>query len=207
MYFTNPRSVIKSTNISHASTNTSKGNISMNIFQTPKPKPKPPQKVQQTITPTNQKKDTMLWGAPTWYFLHTIAAKIKPAEFQQYKLQILELIKNICYNLPCPSCTEHAKQYIQRMNPTSIICKDDLIKFLFVFHNNVNERKHKPVFSYEELIEKYKNANLINITNNFLYYFKMEHHSVRMIADGMHRRRMAKNIQDWLHTNIHNFDR
>ncbi len=93
------------------------------------------------------------------------------------------------------------------MNPTSIICKDDLIKFLFVFHNNVNERKHKPVFSYEELIEKYKNANLINITNNFMYYFKMEHHSVRMIADGMHRRRMAKKIQNWLHTNIHIFDR
>ena len=204
MYFTNPRSVIKSTNIP-ISTVKSKANITMNIFQSPKPNPPP--KIQQTVTPINQKKDTMLWGAPTWYFFHTIAAKIKPEEFQKFKLQILELIKNICYNLPCPSCTEHAKQYIQRMNPTSIICKDDLIKFLFVFHNNVNERKNKPIFSYEELIEKYKNANLINITNNFMYYFKMEHHSVRMIADGMHRRRMAKKIQNWLHTNIHIFDR
>jgi hypothetical protein len=204
MFFTNPRSVIKSTNIP-ISTVKSKANITMNIFQLPKPKPPP--KIQQTVTQINQKKDTMLWGAPTWYFFHTIAAKIKPEEFQKFKLHILDIIKNICYNLPCPSCTEHAKQYIQRMDTNSIICKDDLIKFLFVFHNNVNARKHKPVFSYEELIEKYKNANLINITNNFLYYFKMEHHSVRMIADGMHRRSMAKNIQNWLHTNIHIFDR
>ena len=35
----------------------------------------------------------------------------------------------------------------------------------------------------------------------------MEHHSVRMIADGMHRKHMAKNIQNWLHTNIHIFDK
>lgn len=176
----------------------------MNIFQLPKPKPKP--NIQQTTVTTPEKKDTMLWGAPTWYFFHTIAAKIKPEQFEEYKSQILQMITNICNNLPCPSCTEHAKQYIQRMNNSSIICKNDLIQFLFVFHNTVNERKRKPVFLYDDLIEKYKKANIINITNNFLYYFKMEHHSVRMIADGMHRKRTATNIQKWLHTNIHIFD-
>ena len=203
MHFTNPRSIIKSTNIP-SSTVKNKSNISMNIFQLPKPKPS--SKIQQTIVTIPEKKDTMLWGAPTWYFFHTIAAKIKPEEFQKYKLQILEIIQTVCYNLPCPSCTEHAKQYIQKMSPTSIMCKDDLIKFLFVFHNNVNERKRKPVFSYGELIEKYKTANLINITNNFLYYFKMEHHSVRMIADGMHRKQTGTRIQIWLQTNKHIFD-
>jgi hypothetical protein len=202
MHFTNSRSIIKSTNIPVTSTQTA--NIAMNIFQLPKPKPKP--NIQQTTVTTPEKKDTMLWGAPTWYFFHTIAAKIKPEQFEEYKSQILQMITNICNNLPCPSCTEHAKQYIQRMNNSSIICKNDLIQFLFVFHNTVNERKRKPVFLYDDLIEKYKKANLINITNNFLYYFKMEHHSVRMIADGMHRKRTATNIQKWLHTNIHIFD-
>lgn len=204
MHFTNSRSIIKSTNIPVTSTSTNRGNIAMNIFQLPKPKPKP--NIQQTTVTTPEKKDTMLWGAPTWYFFHTIAAKIKPEQFEEYKSQILQMITNICNNLPCPSCTEHAKQYIQRMNNSSIICKNDLIQFLFVFHNTVNERKRKPVFLYDDLIEKYKKANIINITNNFLYYFKMEHHSVRMIADGMHRKRTATNIQKWLHTNIHIFD-
>ena len=92
------------------------------------------------------------------------------------------------------------------MNTNTIKCKDDLVNFLFVFHNNVNERKHKPQFSYNDLIAKYKNANLINITKHFLYYFKMEHHSVRMIADGMHRKRSAANIQKWLQENIHIFE-
>ena len=54
MHFTNSRSIIKSTNIPHMSTPTNRGNISMNIFQSPKPKPPP--KIQQTVTPINQKK-------------------------------------------------------------------------------------------------------------------------------------------------------
>jgi hypothetical protein len=202
MHFTNSRSIIKSTNIPVAPIQNA--NIAMNIFQLPKPKPKP--KIQQTVVPIPEKKDTMLWGAPTWYFFHTLAAKIKPEQFEEHKLQILQMISNICNNLPCPSCTEHAKQYIQKMNANSITCKKDLMQFLFVFHNTVNERKRKTVFSYDDLIEKYKKANLINITNTFLYYFKMEHHAVRMIADGMHRKRTATNIQSWLQTNIHIFE-
>ena len=73
MHFTNSLSILKSTNIPVQST--TRANISMNIIQQPKPKPR--QNIQQTVTPINQKKDTMLWGAPTWYFFHTIAAKIK----------------------------------------------------------------------------------------------------------------------------------
>ena len=202
MHFTNPRSINRSTNIPVTSTQTA--NIAMNIFQLPKPKPKP--NIQQTTVRIPEKKDTMLWGAPTWYFFHTLAEKIKPEHFEDNKSQILQMITNICSNLPCPSCSEHAKQYIQRMNNNSIICKNDLIQFLFVFHNTVNERKRKPVFSYDELTEKYKKANLINITNHFIYYFRMEHHAVRMIADGMHRKRTAKNIQIWLQQNIHIFE-
>jgi hypothetical protein len=202
MHFTNSRSIIKSTNI--PVTPIQNANIAMNIFQLPKPKPKP--KIQQTVVPIPVKKDTMLWGAPTWYFFHTLAAKIKPEYFEEHKPQILQIISNICNNLPCPSCTEHAKQYIQKLNTNMINSKNDLIQFLFVFHNNVNERKRKPIFSYDDLIEKYKTANLINIATNFLYYFKMEHHAVRMIADGMHRKRTATNIQIWLQKNKHIFE-
>jgi len=202
MHFTNSRSILKSTNIPVQST--TRANISMNIIQQPKPKPR--QNIQQTVTPINQKKDTMLWGAPTWYFFHTIAAKIKTECFEEHKTQLLQIITNVCNNLPCPSCSEHATRYIQGMNTNTIKCKDDLVNFLFVFHNNVNERKHKPQFSYNDLIAKYKNANLINITKHFLYYFKMEHHSVRMIADGMHRKRSAANIQKWLQENINIFE-
>jgi hypothetical protein len=34
----------------------------------------------------------------------------------------------------------------------------------------------------------------------------MEHHAVRMIADGMHRKRTATNIQIWLQKNKHIFE-
>ena len=147
-----------------------------------------------------------VWGPSVWTFFHTLAEKIKPEFFADNKVQVLKITTDICKNLPCPSCTQHATQYIEKMNTTSITCKEDLIMFFYNFHTMVNKRKHKPEFSYDELREKYAKANIINITNLFLYYYRMEHHAVRMIADDMHRKRSSKNIMDWLHANIHIFE-
>jgi hypothetical protein len=108
------------------------------------------------------------------------------------------MIKDICKNLPCPTCSAHASQYIDKINVNSLQSKHDLIKMLFEFHNNVNARTNSPQFSYDELLSKYKQANFVNIVNNFMYYYKMEHHAIRMIADDMYRKRSAKSIIDWL---------
>ena len=201
MYFTNPRSVSKNKVIIQPKNN----NISMmNIVRKPS-RPRPTEPIQTTAI-SNQKKDEMLWGAPTWYFFHTIAEKIKVEYFADSKVPLFNLIKSVCMNLPCPSCTEHATQYIEKIYINSIKSKEDFIMLYFNFHNEVNKRKNKPIFTYEELREKYSKANIINIVNNFLYYYKMEHHAVRMIADNMHRKRNAKQILDWLHTNLHIFE-
>ena len=201
MYFTNPRSVSKNKVIIQPKNN----NISMmNIVRKPS-RPRPTEPIQTTAI-SNQKKDEMLWGAPTWYFFHTIAEKIKIEYFADSKVPLFNLIKSVCMNLPCPSCTEHATQYIEKININSIKSKEDFIMLYFNFHNEINKRKNKPIFTYEELREKYSKANIINIVNNFLYYYKMEHHAVRMIADNMHRKRNAKQILDWLHTNLHIFE-
>ena len=201
MYFTNPRSVSKNKVIIQPKNN----NISMmNIVRKPS-RPRPTEPIQTTAI-SNQKKDEMLWGAPTWYFFHTIAEKIKVEYFADSKVPLFNLIKSVCMNLPCPSCTEHATQYIEKININSIKSKEDFIMLYFNFHNEINKRKNKPIFTYEELREKYSKANIINIVNNFLYYYKMEHHAVRMIADNMHRKRNAKQILDWLHTNLHIFE-
>ena len=46
------------------------------------------------------------------------------------KDQLLDIIKGICMNLPCPDCSNHATQYIKKLNYVSIKNKEDLKIFL-----------------------------------------------------------------------------
>jgi len=204
MHFTNTRSIIKPNvaDIQPAKIN----NITMNISVRPAAPTRLNSIIPKQIATVNTVKDEMLWGAPTWYFFHTLAEKIKPEYFETNKNTLFNTIKSVCHNLPCPSCSLHATQYIDKINLNSIKSKDDFIMLFFNFHNELNKRKNKPIFSYDELRAKYEKANLINIVNNFLYYYRMEHHAIRMMADDMHRKRSSKNILEWLHSKIHIFE-
>jgi hypothetical protein len=199
MHFTNVRSIQRQhVNIITSTTDNYKGRLfPMRMYNTSRTHVAPivVQPSVSTIDPTKK----ILWGPPTWYFFHTLAEKVKPELFLQHRAALFGMIKDICKNLPCPTCSAHASQYIDKINVNSLQSKHDLIKMLFEFHNNVNARTNSPQFSYDELLSKYKQANFVNIVNNFMYYYKMEHHAIRMIADDMYRKRSAKSIIDWLH--------
>jgi len=202
MLFTNKRSVSSHTSIKGVPG--SRPNIGMNIIVR-----KPPlviiPKVVPDIQPINNARQ-ILWGAPTWYFFHMIAEKVKPDKFVEIRNNIFDIIKEICGNLPCPSCTLHANTYLSKLNFNSIKTRDDLKMMLFEFHNSVNKRTNAPLFTIDELNNKYSKGNLINIINHFMHFYKMEHHVIRMMAEDMYRKRSAKKILDWLHSNNGNFE-
>ena len=104
---------------------------------------------------------TKSWGPCTWYLFHTLAEKMIEEQFITQKPKLLEIIKSICYNLPCPDCALHAKTKINTLNESSINSKKDLKLMLLSFHNEVNIRVGKPIFTENELYEKYKSANNI----------------------------------------------
>ena len=84
-------------------------------------------------------------GSSNLEFLHILAAKVDNQFFINKRNEIINLIKLICFNLPCPTCAKHSKQtIIPRF--TNQITKKVLIDFLFSFHNHVNERSGKPKF-------------------------------------------------------------
>ena len=66
------------------------------------------------------------WGKPTWQFFHMLAHKIKPEYFKQVRIELLNTIYSICSTLPCPVCSEHAKQYMNSINFNNIQTKEDL---------------------------------------------------------------------------------
>jgi hypothetical protein len=148
----------------------------------------------------------MKWGEPTWFLFHTLAHKIKDEHFSKLRMELLQNIAMICNNLPCPTCSEHATQYINRNPFYSIQTKQGLKDMLFQFHNEVNKNKGFQIFSYDLLDSKYNSANTVNIIQNFMFYFQDKSHSIRMIANDMHRARLVKLLKDWFNANLQYFN-
>jgi len=155
---------------------------------------------------SNNEKKKMKWGEPIWFLFHTLAEKVKEESFQTIRLDLLNTISIICNNLPCPDCANHASEYIRKINFSSIKTKQDLKLMLFQFHNVVNQKKNFLLFSIDNLDSKYSKANTVNIIKNFMLNFQEKNHSIRMIADDMHRSRVADQLKTWFNNNIQYFD-
>jgi hypothetical protein len=172
-----------------------------NIRSLPKKNEVPINKIEEL-----PKERQMLWGQPTWLLFHTLAHKIKEEYFNQIKFQLFEMIKNICYNLPCPTCAIHARSYIDKINVNSIQTKEDLKKILFDFHNVANSKKKNELFKYEDLDSKYSVAITINIIKNFFVFFQDKHYNVKLITENINRNRIIFLAKNWFNKNIQFFD-
>jgi hypothetical protein len=161
--------------------------------------------IVETVQETSTKK-SMVWGEPTWFFLHTICEKVKNESFAIVRFELLKHIYNICTNLPCPYCSAHAKIYLNSINFNAISSKEELKLMLFTFHNSVNARKHNPVFPIEELDSKYSRANTRNIFKHFIVHFNDTYRSPGMIADDLFRKQLSKALVEWFNVNSIHFD-
>ena len=116
------------------------------------------------------------WGIPTWYFMHTYAEKINPNYYKNNKIECFNIIRTICYNLPCPYCREHAISYLRRVPTGSIDTKEKLKNFLWQFHNSVNKRTGKKEVPLDFIIQ-YKDVNMLKawifFEQNFFSYYKV----------------------------------
>ena len=119
---------------------------------------------QMTSHPPAPESPKKLWGEPIWTFIHSICEKVKEDEFNKIKNDLIETLKLICMNLPCPDCSMHSKQYLDKLYSSSIKNKNDLKMYFFYFHNGVNKRTGKSEESVE-ILKKYESADLNNIYN------------------------------------------
>ena len=190
--------------------NNSNNNNTKNVFQISRMIPhyvrpniinKEPEQIQ-----IQEPEKKILWGPAIWFLLHTLAEKVKPELFSSIRVELLNNIYSICVNLPCPLCSNHAKEYLDKVNFNAIQSKNDLKILLFNFHNDVNKRKNYGLFSKEELDEKYSKANTVNIIHNFMYYFKDKNRSPKLIADDLQRRHIAVILKQWFSNNLQHFD-
>jgi len=158
---------------------------------------------QQTPSSTPKK---MKWGQPTWFLLHTLAEKVKSESFPLIRNELLQNIYNICTNLPCPICSDHAMQYLNSINFNTILTKQDLKIILFDFHNQLNIKKGFSIFMENDLNEKYSKANTINIIHNFMDSFLEKDKIPQITTNSMFRRRIASKLAEWITNNIVHFE-
>jgi len=144
------------------------------------------------------------WGPPTWIFMHTLAEKIKEESFPLIGPNLILLLIQISYNLPCPECSDHAKLFWSRVKTANIKNKTDLINLLFVFHNLVNKRKGIPPFRYVDL-QYYKTRNVIETHNSFAKNFNTKG-NMKLINETFHRNIMLSSLRTWVMTNLAHFN-
>lgn len=144
------------------------------------------------------------WGTPTWIFMHTLAEKVHENSFPMIGPKLIDMMRQICHNLPCPECTGHATRFWASVNVASIKTKQDLINLLFVFHNSVNKRKRMAEFKYENL-NQYSQLKLIQTYNLFSRKFNTNG-NMNLINESFHRNLMMLALKRWLMTNIMYFN-
>jgi len=150
----------------------------------------------------NPSSSKMKWGEPTWTMFHTIAAKIKPEYYSQFRGELLNIIQMVSTTLPCPICAAHASEYTKRVTEAQIATQYDLQKFLWAFHNSVNQRKGQPFFPFEQLHETYYNKNTRDVLHKFIDVHSDKHTSFRMISDDFYRIKIIKFLKTWFINNI-----
>ena len=138
------------------------------------------------------------WGNGTWYLFHIIAEKITVEIFNKERINLIYILNKICGLLPCPTCSEHANKYLQRINFNLIKNNEDFKIFLFNFHNTVNHRTGKKIFTREELAQKYKNGDIKNIINYFMKTFFTRTANERMFLYSYQRKINQKKIFNYL---------
>lgn len=112
-----------------------------------------------------------IWGPITWNLLHTIAEKIYCDRFTYCKNDIIHIIILIIQNIPCPICRDHANIYIKKHNINLCNSRNDLINYIFNFHNEASRYAKNEVFSNTVLM-KYNAFNFNVIVNQYMECYK-----------------------------------
>lgn len=149
---------------------------------------------------------TKTWGPCTWFLFHTLAEKIKDDHFESNKVLLINMIKRLCDNLPCPECAGHARSQMNSLNITNIKSKEDLKNMLYSFHNLVNQRTNKPNFPKEELDKKYNKAITINIVKYFLQVWNKRSHNPKLMTEDLHKSRAVNDFITWWNVNNNIFN-
>jgi len=144
-----------------------------------------------------------VWGPAVWTLFHTLAERVHENAYPFISNQLFLQIVRICKVLPCPDCSTDASIFLAKINISTIKTKTEFKNFVYLIHNYVNVKKHKPLFNVINL-NRYSNYKLIPVVNNFLNNFNTKG-NMNLINDSFQRTLVLNNFKKWFSANIHAF--
>ena len=115
---------------------------------------------QIPAVPKHGSSNPIVWGPLFWYTLHNSAIHYPVNASPLVKQRIKNRIQAIPYEVPCKACQTHASAYIESIPEDEldriVSGRDKLFKFYVDFHNSVNMRLGKSVWSYEQAFDYYR---------------------------------------------------
>lgn len=144
-----------------------------------------------------------VWGPPIWMFFHTITSKIKDGlDVNVYK-GLFRIIKAICKNLPCPTCSADATQFLSNINEDVINSKQKLINHIYIFHNFVNKKNKKTLFNYNKILN-YNQLDLAVTIRQFIRAYNTSG-NMNLLNESFQRQLTIKEFRRWMRANINAF--
>lgn len=144
------------------------------------------------------------WGNATWFMMHTLAYKLRP-EYSNAVPKLLMQFENICRNLPCPECAEHASQMFATANIQAVVDKNNLIQFLYELHDAVNRRLGKQCITMDECNKLYNRGFTILILRHFFQVMKHIKSKDKAMIYGFRRQQCMKAFAEFIDANLHIF--
>ena len=123
--------------------------------------PTPTSTSTPTPTPTKQVVNKATWGRPLWFSLHYGALNYPKKADETMKTMMIGYIRGLPIMIPCDVCKNHAYEYISKFSDQQLLIfasgNENLFKFFWQFHNNVNSQTGKSTITLEKAYEIYKN--------------------------------------------------
>tara|TARA_Y100000741_G_scaffold331404_1_gene286686 strand:+ start:285 stop:704 length:420 start_codon:yes stop_codon:yes gene_type:complete len=108
-----------------------------------------------------------IWGPHIWKTMHFVAHGYPEKPNDVDKKAYRDFYENITKVLPCDKCSISSQELLKKMDITSALnSKEDLIKWVYTFHDAVNNKLGKVSPSFEDYI-----SNFTNQTVGFDYTF------------------------------------
>lgn len=101
-----------------------------------------------------------MWGPSGWKFLHSITLSYPSEPSENDKQSIINFFQTLPAVLPCEACAEHLTQHYSKYPiKNAINSRDELVKWLFDIHNEVNASLGKSIKEFDDFINEYKNES------------------------------------------------
>ena len=95
------------------------------------------------------------WGPKAWDFFHSVSFSYPVNPNREQQQAALDFFKALPFMLPCSTCGKHCEQQLKNF-PPNVKNRETLTKWLYNFHNLINQRLGKKMPSFDEIKKKHQ---------------------------------------------------